>query len=124
MIVQLLLQEHKGHSERIVELYIVPRFALFALFSLNLGHLTQSRIDPGQSRTVRSINNIEYVLQDVNHNLQKSVRKRSEELRISKNIFAAHIEGRFKVLSVQNSACAEDGSKRLGEKPSIRAVII
>ena len=35
----------------------------------------------------------------------------------------AHIERRFKVLSVQNSACAEDCSKRLGENYSITAVI-
>ena len=48
-----------------------------------LGAVTD-RQHPGRSRTVRSIDNIESVRQDVTHNPQKSVRRRSEELQISK----------------------------------------
>ena len=39
---------------------------------------------PDRSRTIRSIDNIESVLQDVTHNPQKSVRRRSEEIQILK----------------------------------------
>ena len=80
-----------------------------------------NRQHPGRSRTARSIDNIESVRQDVTHNPQKSVRRRSEELQISKTSLR-RILGEDLVLSVQNSACVEDWSKQFQEKASICTV--
>ena len=39
------LYDNKCHSERILEIEIIPHLAVFALLSLNLRHLTQLWID-------------------------------------------------------------------------------
>ena len=64
--------------------HLAPRCIRLIVAKFKAFCTVAERQHTGRSRTVRSIDNIESVSQDVTHYLQKSVRKRSEELYISK----------------------------------------
>ena len=82
LIVQLYLratfnlQEHKGHSEGILEIEIIAKF--------NVLSTVADRQHLGRSRTVKNIDSTESVREDVTHNPQKIIERRSEEFQISK----------------------------------------
>ena len=72
---------------------------------------------PARSRTVRSIDNIESVRHDVTYNPQKSIRRRSEEIKICKTSLWRILREDLKCYSYKIQLV------RLREKASISAVI-
>ena len=62
-----------------------PRCIRFIVDKFKAEDTVADRQHPDRSRTVRSIDNIEFVRHDVTSNPQRSVGRRSEELQISKN---------------------------------------